>query len=109
MTNDVRLDFDVKWNINIDRNPLDPLNTQLKTQGPKIPFRIYLVPSMELLCERVFDIYDWYYYHEMHHLDLPHGQWALSVHEPTGLIDVKISNFRLNTVPQPGDNPVFTL
>jgi len=109
MLNDVRLEFDVKWSLNIERVARDPLNNELKTYGRYIPYRVYLVPSMEMLCERVFDIQDWYYIHEMHQLQLEHGQWALSIHEPTGMLDVVVKDFRLNTVRQPGDSTVFTL
>ena len=109
MLNDIRLDFDLHWGLSNDMLAKDPLNRKLKSFGRYIPYRIYLVPTGELLCERVFDIQDWYYVREIHHLHLAHGQWSISVHEPTGYLDLKVKNFKLNTVQQPGDSTVFTL
>lgn len=109
MVNDVRLDFEIHWKLNISKVQDDPTNRVLRSLGNKFPYRVFLTPTNEMLCERTFDLYDRYYTVETHHLQLDHGQWAISIVDVTGWLDLTVKNVRLNTVRLPGDTTVFTL
>jgi hypothetical protein len=63
------------------------------------PYRLYL--NDELLAERDFNVHDRFYMLETHFLTLPPGQYTLRIEELTGLLDVDIRNFKLDSVRQP--------
>ena len=106
MVSDVRLDFEVHWALNPQKLLRDPLNRTLR-KIRYFPYRVYLVPTNELIAERVFDVEDPYYVQEIHFLKLEQGQWSVSCHDVSGWLDLDVRNVRLNTVNI--DGPTFTL
>jgi hypothetical protein len=107
MKQPVRLDFEVSWVLSASKLLNDPMGRQFKHLSKELPYRVYLVPTNELLSDRMFNLYDPYSIHETHFLELDHGQWTIAVEDVTGWLDIEISNIRLNSVHIP--TPVFTL
>ena len=107
MKHRVRLDFEVSWMLSASKLTADPMGRQIKHLGRELPYRVYLVPTNELLSDRMFELYDQYYVLETHHLELDPGQWTIAVEDVTGWLDLEIKNVKLNSVSIP--TPVFTL
>jgi hypothetical protein len=106
MSNDIRLDFEVHWTLNPVKLIQDPLHRTLR-KIRYFPYRVYLVPSGELIADRLFDVEDPYFIQEIHFLHLDHGQWSLSCHDVSGYLNLEMRNVRLNTVAI--DSPTFSL
>jgi hypothetical protein len=107
MKHRVRLDFEISWMLSASKLIDDPMGRQIKHLGQELPYRVYLVPTNELLSDRMFELYDQYYVFETHHLELDPGQWTIAVEDVTGWLDLEIKNVKLNSVSIP--TPVFTL
>lgn len=95
----VRLDFEVHWMVSEKAFRDDPFNLTMRLKK-KLPYRVYV--NNELLDERDFDPFDYYYTAETHFLRIPTGTYHIHVTELTGMVETEIRHFRLNTVEQPG-------
>lgn len=107
MKQPVKLEYEVHWTFNADKMLRDPMGRQLKSLGKQVPYRIRLNPSNELLSDRMFNLYDPYYIHEIHFLNLDHGNYSLSIEDLSGWLTLSLKNIKLNTVTIP--KPAFVL
>ncbi len=98
MKQPVKLEYEVHWTFNADKMLKDPMGRGIRSLGKQVPYRIYLEPSNELLSDKMFEIYNPYYIHEIHHLSLDHGAYKLRVEDVSGWLDIKLKNIKLNTV-----------
>jgi len=94
----VRLDFEVHWMIKEKAFSDDPFHQALHTHR-KLPYRVYV--NENLIDERDFDPFDYYYTAETHFLRIPTGTYRIRVTELMGMVETEIRGFRLNTVQQP--------
>lgn len=101
MKHQVRLDFDVSWVLAGQKLLNDPFGRGLKQLGQQLPYRLYLQPGNEFLCERAFEIYNHFHIHETHFFELDPGQWSISIEDVTGWLDLEISQVKLNQVHLP--------
>lgn len=101
MKQPVQIEFEVHWTFNAEKMLKDPMGRGIRSLGKKVPYRVYLEPCHELISDRMFEIYNPYYIHEIHYLSLDHGPYEISIEDVSGWLDLKLRNIRLNTVAIP--------
>lgn len=101
MKNPAKIDYEVRWLINPDMTRTDPLSKKLREVGNFLPYRVYLQPVNELLCEGEFNIFNQTYSHETHYLSLDTGTYWVELEDLTGWLKLEITNPRLNGVRLP--------
>lgn len=98
MKQPVKIEYEVHWVFNADKMLKDPMGRQIRGLGKQVPYRIYLEPSNELISDKMFDIFNPYYIHEIHYLDLEHGSYKLRVEDVSGWLNLSLKNIKMNTV-----------
>ena len=96
MLNDIRLEYDVHWMLDPDSIKSDPFNIRLRDLGRYLMYRAYLVPGNELIAERLLDLQDVGYIHEIHWIKIPHGQYSIRLEDVTGKIKLNATDIKLN-------------
>jgi hypothetical protein len=96
--NSIKMSFELHWALKDSLFQTDRFYDGLRDIRA-YPYRVYL--NDELLAERDFNVHDRFYIKESHFLRLGTGQYSLNIQELTGLLDLDIRDFRINSVIQP--------
>ena len=98
MKQNVKLDFEIHWELNANKLLDDPMGRGLKSLGKQLPYRVYIEPLGEMISDRSFELYDIFWIKESHYLELEHGHYSLRVEDVTGWMNLHVKNIQLNTV-----------